>query len=306
MVEPMENVTKGANVFHQAGPFRKVEAGVMNSRKEFVPLRGELGVTDARATAEPSAPSIPEAPKTNPAENNVTKLAKAALKLHANELKALGHDGELTIGETNSKSGIETKPDGRIVVDPKKLAADSEGMSNSQTLKRIKRAMAEEVFHAGTIAYANESPENLKRVEALADDAEWVKRGREAYGPEWDNQNRFQKGAEIARMIAQGKEGKLTEAAFRYLKDFLKWLRGKVKNLNPETREVMRGIEEKLGRYEKEMGAAPSGETPKLRIVPHGSRFKIVDAADNQVFVNGINGSLDKAGLIAHHLRVNI
>lgn len=51
IVEPIENVTKGANVFHQAGPFKRVEAGVMNSKKQFVPLRGEITATDSNKPA---------------------------------------------------------------------------------------------------------------------------------------------------------------------------------------------------------------------------------------------------------------
>lgn len=72
-------------------------------------------------------------------------------------------------------------------------------------------------------------------------------------------------------MIAQGRGGKLTEASHRWLVDFMKWLRAKVRNFSPETRELIGEIEARMGRYRDNQQAAgnrsdrvcrPSGAEP--------------------------------------------
>jgi hypothetical protein len=155
---------------------------------------------------------------------------------------------EPQFGPTPNRSGIYTSADGRITIDPAKLAADTARLTPNQRRKKIRRAIAEEVFHVATLRYAAESPENLGRIRALGKDTEWEARGREAYGQEWDGLSPFQKGAEIARMIVQGRGGKLTEASHRWLVDFMKWLRAKVRHLSPETRELIAEIEARMGK----------------------------------------------------------
>lgn len=55
-VEPIQNVGKGLNPFHQAGPFKKVQAGTKGRKGEFVPVPGEISVTprDSSLHAEPA------------------------------------------------------------------------------------------------------------------------------------------------------------------------------------------------------------------------------------------------------------
>lgn len=255
IVEPIDNVTKGANVFHQAGPFKKVEAGVMNSKKQFVPLKGDVTATDANAPA-PEAPAkqeqAPAKPAQSPEAASVQKLANAALALHHSELDALGHPHAFEVGETRADSGIETDvASQRIRMDPEKLVAATKGMTPFVRAEFVKRAVAHEVIHVGTLKYAAESTENRAKLLALAGDEELMKRAGDAYGPEWDKQSDFAKAAEAARMLIEGPE-KLTESSYKFLKDFLDWMKGKLKNLSKDAREVLDGIRKKLGTYEKD------------------------------------------------------
>lgn len=269
ITEPIDNVAKGLNPFHQAGPFKSVTAGVLNSRKELVPLKGDITITDANAKpVEPVAPANePAAPKQSPEASSVEKLAKAALTLHHPELDALGHPHEFETGATHAESGIETDvASKRIRIDPEKMAKATEKLTPSQRMEWIKRAVAHEVIHVGTLKYAEESAANHEKLMALTKDDELMKRAAEAYGPEWKDQSDFAKAAEAARMLIEGPE-KLTEASYKFLKDFLEWLKSKLKNLSKDAREVIRGIEEKLGRFDKETeatkeNAPPETETP--------------------------------------------
>ncbi len=54
ILEPLTNVNKGANPFSGAGPFKKIEAGIIGSKKEFVPVKGEVAVANAAQESLPS------------------------------------------------------------------------------------------------------------------------------------------------------------------------------------------------------------------------------------------------------------
>lgn len=45
-IEPLGNVAKGANPFHQAGPFRSIEAGTKGAKGQFNPIKGDVGITE--------------------------------------------------------------------------------------------------------------------------------------------------------------------------------------------------------------------------------------------------------------------
>lgn len=327
IVEPIANVTKGANPFHQAGPFKRVESGVLNSKKQFVALRGELTATDANAkpagsekpattggkdsdrvasgpsagkpsekgvvssdegekgtgnelagqgkpekagnvdrdtdasklarapAAEPTALG-PANPATSMQQGSkeaqaVTKIAKAALSLHKDSLNALDHPHDFEYGQTGAGSGIETDVQSqRIRIDGEKLAEATKKMTPAARAEFVKRAVAEEVIHVGTLKYAAESAENRQKLLGLTKDEPLMEKAGKAYGPEWEKLPEFNKAAEAARMLLQGPE-KLTEESYKFLKDFLEWMKSKLKNLSKDAREVLDGIRQKLGQYEK-------------------------------------------------------
>lgn len=230
------------------------------------------GATDEKPVTYPK--------NSSPAE--VLKLANAALKLHRPELDALGHPHEFTVGQTRAGSGIETDvATQRIMLDPEKLARATSAMTNPQRLEFIKRSVNQEKLHVATLKYAQESKDNMARLMALHDDETLMDRAGKAYGPEWNGISDFAKAAEAARMLLEGPEN-LTEASYQFLDGFLRWLKAKLKNLSAGTKQLIKGIEAKLGRYEK--GRAESS-SPKAEVespAPTGEAKAPVEAEKGQ------------------------
>lgn len=206
---------------------------------------------------------LPEGGPVKP--DGITALIAKATKPNAAELKALGHKAILYLapGKVRVASGIQTNPDtGRIEYDPAKIDEVTKNMTPEQRAEFIRRAVAEEVLHLGFIRYTQESPANRKKALSLLKDAEAVQQAREAYGPEWDQLSDYAKAAEITRMLMQGPT-KLTEASYRFLTDFIAWLKQKLTNLDATTQEVIRGVEEKLGRFKPASKTETTPKTPK-------------------------------------------
>lgn len=214
--------------------------------------------------ASPAA-QAPPIPGVNPVSEAATKthaIANAALNLHADALTALGHPQSLEVGSTNGSSGLETDVQSeRIRIDPEKLAAATKAMNPQQKTKFIKRAVAEEVIHLGTVKYAKESQDQQDKLLSLTNDKELMAQTKKAYGSTFDGLDDFAKAAEAARVLIQG-PGKVTEASYKWLKDFLKWLQSKLKNLPKDAQDVVDGIKKKLGQYES---------SPKAEVEPPSS-----------------------------------
>lgn len=260
----------------------------------FVPLDDveKISRQEAMGFKQPAAPRTEQQEYTD-------KLAKAALKLHAKELEALGHPLEFDYAPTQTASGLAANSGtNRITVDLPKLAENVARLSKAKGAEWIKRAVAHEVIHIGTFAYAKESPENMRRLLALNQDKELMRRAGEVYGKTWENQNEFQRAAEAARMLLEGPEN-LTEASYKFLSDFLKWLREKLGNLSKDVKDVLKGIEEKLGRYQAEEAKPEKKPAPKKAPTPAPPQEKWtkigVNSRGNDVYedANGVRSYVE-------------
>lgn len=241
--------------------------------------KSEEPAKNQKAEPAPQEKREPAKPKSDTTAAH--KLAKATLQLHAKELQALGHPLDFEYGPVSKPSGIVTDSEtGRIKIDLDKFAASIERLGKQKGTEWVKRVIPHEIFHLGTIAYAKESPENMGRLLALNMDDDLMQRAEEAYGPEWEGLSPFAKAAEAARMLGEGPE-KLTEASYKFLKDFLKWLRAKLDTLSKDTRELIRGIEEKLGRYQKEQQPtkenAPPAKPQRVRLGNSPQSYEVVE-----------------------------
>lgn len=56
-VEAISSLNKGMNIFHEAGPFKKLESGIINSKKQFVPMSGPVSVEDISHTIPAAKPN---------------------------------------------------------------------------------------------------------------------------------------------------------------------------------------------------------------------------------------------------------
>lgn len=181
------------------------------------------------------------------AEQTVGKLAMGAMAKHKATLTALGHSSVPKLGETDTESGIQAKTEGGktvITIDAKKLAKATENLNERAKSKFVQRAIEEEILHVAGETWERQSPENADKVK------EWGKIPDElsAHLAEsyegWENLNDRQKGHEKLRAVLQKRwTGKLTEAAYRVLKEFLKYLRGIYEKLTPGQREIVDGVE---------------------------------------------------------------
>jgi hypothetical protein len=266
---------RGGNILKGGGPYSKITPGKMQKGR-FVPIEGKAELTPPKGEKAPvpEIPGLPAEPAvkpTAPAKAEEThspeaahalKLANAALKLHEDELKALGHplefvtkarDAEGELDNAGISTDLET---GRIEINPEKFAESiaavreraPKGEENAKALAFVKNIVAEEVAHVATIQYAKESPENMARLLRLHEDEDLMKRAADVYGSTWNELGEFGQAAEAARILLRGPE-KLTEATYKFLADFLNWLKEKLTNLSKDTRELIAGIEEKLGKY---------------------------------------------------------
>jgi len=201
----------------------------------------------------------------NHTPESVHESAVSYMGDNAKALKALGHPEAFVVGPTSNASGIGTNPaTDRIHLDPEKLARVMGNMPEDQATEWLKRAVAHEVIHLGTLKYAKENPQNQESLMGLTKDTELMKRAADAYGPEWEHQGEFAKAAEAARMLVEGPE-KLTEASYKFLQGFLDWLKTKLSSLSPEAKSVVNGIKAKMGEYEAAQETQPNERVnPKL------------------------------------------
>lgn len=216
-------------------------------------LAAEIKRKQAEAPKEPVKEEEPakEPEKVAPEVSPVRQILDSAIEHHAEELAALGHPKELGAGKDETGAGLFVDHStGQIHVDEARLEQQTAQLTPEARETAIRRLVAEEVFHSATVKFAQESPENRQKVLDLLKDKELVDRTREAYGETFDSKDDFAKASEAARVLAQGKEG-LTEASYKFLKDMLAWLEQKVKNLTPETKELIQGIRAKMGVYEE-------------------------------------------------------
>lgn len=258
IIEGIENVTKGANVFHRAGPFKKIEAGTMGSKKEFIPLKGELIATDAN-TPEPEP-----APESANLER-VVKLAKAAIASRRGELDALEHPAQFDIGDTQGNSGIEVNQQtGRITIDPEKYASAVEAAARispnpnkgNARLEFIRNSIGEEIEHLKTLAFERAEPQNRTRIEALNENEPEIADSLSKSYNGWKDLNRQQKGHEIFRAILQARNDPdaprpTTESTYRLIADFIAWLKKHVAQLKGDTLKMVRELEAMLERLKK-------------------------------------------------------
>jgi hypothetical protein len=218
------------------------------------------------AKADEAAPQkLPKPPESSvPAPHPVIVMIDSAVAAHANELAALGHPSQLTlVTMPEGDTGLRYNPNtGRIEYDPVALERQAARMAPRQQAEWIKRAVSEEVFHAATDKYASESPENRAKLYDILKDKDAVAAAEEAYGKEaFDGLDTNQKAFEVARVLLQGPR-RLTEAAYRFFKGLLRWLDQKLKNLSPNTKELLDGIKTKLEAHE-------SGKAEKAKTAEH-------------------------------------
>ena len=146
-VEPIENVTQGANVFHQAGPFQKVEAGVVNAKQQFVPVRGKVAATD---TATPLKAAL-AAPKP------LSGAGAPAEGAPSSEVKptglALQSDQQAGPGENSSSTSADPVPayrwPGYTPPRSQKSASEDTGRTfakNQETVERLPQGFDDAAF----------------------------------------------------------------------------------------------------------------------------------------------------------------
>lgn len=254
-------------------------------------LRGET-------PTEETNPSEP----TTPAPHPIIAQIDGVVTAHASELAALGHPADLvlvTIPDESGGGGFQfNQKTGKIEYDPVRIEKVTIGMTPRQLAKYIRRGIAEEIIHAATEKYASESPENQAKLRAILGDAEAVAAAKKAYGENaFEKLNETQKAFEVARVLIQGPRA-LTEAAYRFFKDLLRWLAQKVKNLSPETKELLDGIKAKMEAHKSGKVESPAKQalkpvehtqanegTPKAQSVGSG----MVDLLQNGVDTNVAN-----------------
>jgi tRNA G10 N-methylase Trm11 len=253
------------------------------SRKEAGPIAQKAGQNMGPISAE-GVQSAELKPAVTRAENKVTNLAKGTMAKHRSTLAALGHDVAPRIGKTDSESGIQAKLNRQgvpmITLDPKKLAKATEGMDDRAKSKYVQRAVEEEILHVGALRWELQSPENNAAIKDWGAERDELDKHLAGSYPGWEDLSERQKGHEKLRAVLQKRwTGKLTEAATRVLKAFLKYLRGIYEKLTPGQREIVDGVESILGnKAEMKPPAnvtpqAPTGETkyvlPSFVTAPH-------------------------------------
>lgn len=186
-------------------------------------------------------------PPTKSERSKVEKLVLGAMAKHRDTLSNVGHGSVPKVGATLNDSGIQATPDaegGTVTVDSEKLARVTRGMADRQQSKYIQRAIEEEITHIAALKYIAKNPQ------ARADLVLWGREddelGRhlsENYG-EWYKLDDEQRGHEKLRAILQKRwTGKLTEAAYRFLRQFLQFMRGIYEKLTPRQREIVDNVE---------------------------------------------------------------
>lgn len=226
-----------------------------------------------------------ESPKPSPETENATKLASAALKLRAKELKALDHPEQFDTGETKAVSGIEiNEKTGRITINPEKFAKNNEtaaklsiengSAKNLQAarLEHAKTIIGEEVEHLKTVAFENSNrKENAPRIKALVTTEPEIAAGLAKSYKGWENLTDWQKGHEIFRAILQTRNDPhsprpITESTYRLIQDFVDFLKKHVANLGGDTAKLVKELDAMLKeRMEK---AEPKEKAPTAAKMP--------------------------------------
>lgn len=182
-------------------------------------------------------------PALAPKKSKAIMLAHGAANAHRTTLINLGADVVEAPTSKGNQSGIEVGlVDGKPVIklDRAKLDAQMEGKTEKEQSKIIRRQIEEEVTHIAVLAYEKKSPENAAQiVQWGAEKDELDRHMAEAYNG-WEDLSDRQKGHEKARAVLQKRwTGKLTEAAYKFLKDFLRYMRGIYEKLSPTQRKIV-------------------------------------------------------------------
>lgn len=180
-------------------------------------------------------------------QTNLRKLATGVLNQHKDVLKHFGND-VIREGSTTNDSGIQ-ETDGKIHFDWSKIEKATKDLTPRQRTKFIQRGVEEGIIHLHAIAWAKESPANRTRLKAWGAEKDELDRHLSgAYGG-WEKLSDEQKAHEKLRAVLQQRwTGKLTEAAYRVLREFLKYLRGIWEKLTPDQRAIVSEVEARMGR----------------------------------------------------------
>lgn len=187
-------------------------------------------------------------PAVNKDENRLTNLVKGTLAKHRSTLEGMGNATEPLVGKTDSDSGIQAKLNRRgepvITLDPAKLTKATEGMDLRAQSKYVQRAIEEEILHVAALHWEKQSPDNNVALKEWGAERDALDKFLGESYPGWEDLSERQKGHEKLRAVLQKRwTGKLTEAATRMLKAFLKYLRGIYEKLTPGQQEMVDGVE---------------------------------------------------------------
>jgi hypothetical protein len=211
----------------------------------------------------------PEDLATVKASHRVENLFRRQLKARQAQLTKLGH-GTVKIGEVNTPSGIETRRDDtgkpQIYIDPKKMFETHGGLDKRAMVKALQRAADEEVLHVAFLTWEGKDSARTNEIKLMgAEKSELADHLAQTY-PGWENLSDWQKGHEMYRAITQRRwTGRLTEAATRVIKAFLKYLRGVFEKLNPRQQQIVQEVEEMMG-VTKERGPPAETKAPEKAI----------------------------------------
>jgi hypothetical protein len=99
-------------------------------------------------------------------------------------------------------------------------------------------------LHVGALRWEMESPANNEAIKDWGAERDELDKHLAGSYPGWEDLSERQKGHEKLRAVLQKRwTGKLTEAATRVLKAFLKYLRGIYEKLTPGQQEIVQGVE---------------------------------------------------------------
>lgn len=177
------------------------------------------------------------------AEQAIGKQVMARLSEHKETLAGLGISHIPKLGKTKSPSGIEATPDG-LLIDPKVVHEVTKHMDERTRQKTIDRAVDEEVIHMAALKWEAALPDNTVRVTEWGGEKDELSAHLAKTYEGWENLSDRQKGHEKLRAVLQKRwTGKLTEAAYRMLRDFLKYLRGIFEKLTPGQQKIVTEVE---------------------------------------------------------------
>lgn len=217
------------------------------SRKEAGPIAEKAGQVSG-PVSDKGIQSADLQPAVDRVEHRLTNLVKGTLAKHRSTLEGMGNAIEPLVGKTDSDSGIQAKLNRRgepvITLDPAKLAKATDGMDTRAQSKYVQRAIEEEILHVAALHWEKQSPDNNVALKEWGAERDALDKFLGESYPGWEDLSERQKGHEKLRAVLQKRwTGKLTEAATRMLKAFLKYLRGIYEKLTPGQREMVDGVE---------------------------------------------------------------